>query len=275
MNWNKFELGEVLIDILNSKKDLIDFKKQKVPLKNLIKNISEEINFDFSKAISEKPNIQIIAELKRSSASAGNLQSNLSIEEMAKIYLNNDCAAISVLTEKTKFSGDIKDLRSIVNLSKKFETPILQKDFIFDEYQVYEGKANGASAILLILSILEPSQFKKLFKLIESLNMTPLVEIFSEHELDLALSQGAKVIGINNRDLKKLETSLKVFENLAPLVPKDLTLIAESGIKTVEDVKLMADLGADAILIGETLLKAGDKSDQIIKEMSSIRKNEN
>ncbi|MDP7194062.1 MAG: indole-3-glycerol phosphate synthase TrpC [Dehalococcoidia bacterium] len=275
MNWNKFELGEVLIDILNSKKDLIDFKKQKLPLKNLIKNISEEINFDFSKAISEKPNIQIIAELKRSSASAGNLQSNLSIEEMAKIYLNNDCAAISVLTEKTKFSGDIKDLRSIVNLSKKFETPILQKDFIFDEYQVYEGKANGASAILLILSILEPSQFKKLFKLIESLNMTPLVEIFSEHELDLALSQGAKVIGINNRDLKKLETSLKVFENLAPLVPKDLTLIAESGIKTVEDVKLMADLGADAILIGETLLKAGDKSDQIIKEMSSIRKNEN
>ena len=164
MNWNKFELGEVLIDILNSKKDLIDFKKQKLPLKNLIKNISEEINFDFSKAISEKPNIQIIAELKRSSASAGNLQSNLSIEEMAKIYLNNDCAAISVLTEKTKFSGDIKDLRSIVNLSKKFETPILQKDFIFDEYQVYEGKANGASAILLILSILEPSQFKKLFK---------------------------------------------------------------------------------------------------------------
>tara|TARA_B100000315_G_C14463401_1_gene534819 strand:+ start:128 stop:955 length:828 start_codon:yes stop_codon:yes gene_type:complete len=275
MNWNKFELGEVLIDILNSKKDLIDFKKQKLPLKNLIKNISEEINFDFSKAISEKPNIQIIAELKRSSASAGNLQSNLSIEEMAKIYLNNDCAAISVLTEKTKFSGDIKDLRSIVNLSKKFETPILQKDFIFDEYQVYEGKANGASAILLILSILEPSQFKKLFKLIESLNMTPLVEIFSEHELDLALSQGAKVIGINNRDLKKLETSLKVFENLAPLVPKDLTLIAESGIKTVKDVKLMADLGADAILIGETLLKAGDKSDQIIKEMSSIRKNEN
>ena len=275
MNWNKFELGEVLIDILNSKKDLIDFKKQKLPLKNLIKNISEEINFDFSKAISEKPNIQIIAELKRSSASAGNLQSNLSIEEMAKIYLNNDCAAISVLTEKTKFSGDIKDLRSIVNLSKKFETPILQKDFIFDEYQVYEGKANGASAILLILSILEPSQFKKLFKLIESLNMTPLVEIFSEYELDLALSQGAKVIGINNRDLKKLETSLKVFENLAPLVPKDLTLIAESGIKTVKDVKLMADLGADAILIGETLLKAGDKSDQIIKEMSSIRKNEN
>lgn len=275
MNWNKFELGEVLIDILNSKKDLIDFKKQKAPLKNLIKNISEEINFDFSKAISEKPNIQIIAELKRSSASAGNLQSNLSIEEMAKIYLNNDCAAISVLTEKTKFSGDIKDLRSIVNLSKKFETPILQKDFIFDEYQVYEGKANGASAILLILSILEPSQFKKLFKLIESLNMTPLVEIFSEYELDLALSQGAKVIGINNRDLKKLETSLKVFENLAPLVPKDLTLIAESGIKTVKDVKLMADLGADAILIGETLLKAGDKSDQIIKEMSSIRKNEN
>ena len=272
MNWNKFELGEVLINILNSKKDLIDFKKQKVPLKNLIKNISEEINFDFSKAISEKPNIQIIAELKRASASAGNLQSNLSIEEMAKIYLNNDCAAISVLTEKTKFLGDIKDLKSIFNLSKEFETPILQKDFIFDEYQVYEGKANGASAILLILSILEPSQFKKLFKLIESLNMTPLVEIFSEYELDLALNQGAKVIGINNRDLKKLETSLKVFENLAPLVPEDLILIAESGIKTVEDVKLMADLGADAILIGETLLKAGEKSDQIIKEMSSIRK---
>jgi indole-3-glycerol phosphate synthase len=272
MNWNKFELGEVLINILYSKKDFIDFKKQKVPLNNLTKNISEDINFDFSKAISEKSNIQIIAELKRASASAGNLQSNLSIEEMAKIYLNNDCAAISVLTEKTKFLGDIKDLKSIFNLSKEFETPILQKDFIFDEYQIYEGKANGASAILLILSILEPSQFKKLFKLIESLNMTPLVEIFSEDELDLALNQGTKVIGINNRDLKKLETSFKVFENLAPLVPKDLILIAESGIKTVEDVKLMADLGADAILIGEALLKAGEKSDQIIKEMSSIRK---
>ena len=270
MNWNKFELGEVLIDILNSKKDLIDFKKQKLPLKNLIKNISEEINFDFSKAISEKPNIQIIAELKRSSASAGNLQSNLSIEEMAKIYLNNDCAAISVLTEKTKFSGDIKDLRSIVNLSKKFETPILQKDFIFDEYQVYEGKANGASAILLILSILEPSLFKKLFKLIESLNMTPLVEIFSEYELDLALSQGAKVIGINNRDLKtfKVDTgnTLRIFSNISPSDKKDFVLVSESGINGWVDVEPLVHAGIDAILVGESLMKSSCP-EELVKEL--------
>tara|TARA_B100000029_G_scaffold513914_1_gene614907 strand:- start:4451 stop:5272 length:822 start_codon:yes stop_codon:yes gene_type:complete len=272
MNWNSLELGDVLLKILNSKKDSIEYKKQKNPLKNLIKHVSDEIHFDFYEAISNKPNIQIIAELKRSSASAGNLQTNLSIEEIAKIYLDNNCAAISVLTEKTKFSGDIEDLKSIFNLSKKFKTPLLQKDFIFDEYQIYEGKLNGASAVLLILSILEPSQFKRLFELIESLNMTPLVEIFSEKELELAINQGSKVIGINNRDLKKLETSLKVFENLAPLVPKDLTLIAESGIKSVKHVKLMADLGADAILIGETLLKAGKNCDQIIKEMSSVKK---
>ena len=274
MNWNSFELGDVLLKILNSKKDSIEYKKQKNPLKNLIKHVSDEIHFDFYEAISNKPNIQIIAELKRSSASAGNLQTNLSIEEIAKIYLDNNCAAISVLTEKTKFSGDIEDLKSIFNLSKKFKTPLLQKDFIFDEYQIYEGKLNGASAVLLILSILKPSQFKRLFELIESLNMTPLVEIFSEKELELAINQGSKVIGINNRDLKKLETSLKVFENLAPLVPKHLTLIAESGIKSVKHVKLMADLGADAILIGETLLKAGKNCDQIIKEMSSVKKYE-
>ena len=273
MNWNNnLELGEVLINILNSKKDLIELKKQNAPLNSIINSISEDIHFDFAESISKKPNIQIIAELKRASASAGSLGSDLSLEEMAQIYLENHCAAISVLTEKTRFLGDIRDLSAIFDLSKTYKTPLLQKDFIFDEYQVYEGKANGASSILLILSILKPYQFKYLFELIESLNMTPLVEIFSEQELDLALNQGAKVIGINNRDLKKLETSLKIFEKLAPLVPKDVKLVAESGIKSVKDVKLMADLGADAILIGETLIKAGKKSAQIIKEMSSVKK---
>ena len=273
MNWNNnLELGEVLKNILNSKKDLIELKKQNTPLNSMINNISEETDFNFTESISNSPNIQIIAELKRASASAGNFETGLSLEEMARIYLENNCAAISVLTEKTKFLGDIKDLNTIFKLSKIHKTPLLQKDFIFDEYQVYEGKANGASAILLILAILEPFQFEYLFELIESLNMTPLVEIFSEQELDLALSKGAKVIGINNRDLKKLETSLKNFENLAPLVPKDVILVAESGIKSVKDVQMMADLGADAILIGEALIKAGGRSAEIIKEMSSIKK---
>jgi indole-3-glycerol phosphate synthase len=262
--------GDVLEKILVHKKKLIEENKIKSPINVLDKSIEDNSAPDFL-SIFNSSNVALIAEIKRSSASAGEINKDLDLEKFALDYITSGASAISILTEKTKFSGSISDLKKIGKIGKKTNTPILQKDFIVDEYQILEGALNGASAILIIVSILEEDRLKSLLNLCSEISMPPLVEVFNEKELNVALKYGANIIGINNRNLNNLETSLDVFEKLAPEVPKDKILIAESGLKNIDDVKRMANAGADAVLIGESILINNDIQNHI-KQLSSVKK---
>ena len=265
------KLGSVLKQIIQDKKKLVEESKNKISLEELknktyeiIKPIDFRNIFNFNK-------ISLIAEIKRSSASAGDILPKLNLSDIANTYIKGGVSAISILTEKTRFGGSLSDLKKVASICKNNNVPVLQKDFIFDVYQIYEGAINGASAALIIVSILDEKELNQLIKTCKELSITPLVEIFNEYELNLALDNGADVIGINNRNLNNLETSLKVFEELSPMVPKDKILISESGIKTIEDVKLMSDQGADGVLVGESILKS-ENIDDHIKKLSNIKK---
>ena len=263
--------GPVLEDILLNKSRLIEESKRHNPIVKIEKLLETTNPPPEFKSIFYSDSVSLIAEIKRSSASAGKIFADLNLNEIVSTYVENGASAISILTEKTRFSGDISDLTEVSSITKLSNTPTLQKDFVIDEYQVVEGRANGASAILIIVSILSEQDFKKIIDKCKSVNITPLVEVFTEEELDLALSVDVEVIGINNRNLNNLETSLKVFENLGPKVPKEKFVIAESGLKKVQDVELMAECGADAVLIGESILKNSDMP-SLINQLSSVKK---
>ena len=265
------KLGSILKQIIQDKKKLVEESKNKISLEELKIKTSEIIKpIDF-KNIFNSNEISLIAEIKRSSASAGDILPELNLSDITNTYIKGGVSAISILTEKTRFGGSLSDLKEVASICKNNNVPVLQKDFIFDVYQIYEGAINGASAALIIVSILDEKELNKLIKTCKELSITPLVEIFNEYELNLALDNGADVIGINNRNLNNLETSLKVFEELSPMVPKDKILISESGIKTIEDVKLMSDQGADGVLVGESILKSENINDHI-KKLSNIKK---
>ena len=148
--------------------------------------------------------------------------------------------------------------------------PVLRKDFIVDEYQVYEARAAGADCILLIISILDPGQYADLFRISTAMDMNVLVEIFDAPELETAMAVDPQVIGINNRNLKTLETSLSVFEELAPMVPDDRVRVAESGMKNAADIERMGRAGASAVLVGESLMKAGGDVKQLAEAMAAV-----
>ena len=205
------QLGSVLKQIIKDKKKLVEESKNKVSLQELkIKTteISKPIDF---KNIFDSNEISLIAEIKRSSASAGDILPELDLSNITNTYIEGGVSAISILTEKTRFGGSLSDLKEVASICKKNNVPVLQKDFIFDVYQIYEGALNGASAALIIVSILDEKELNQLIKACKDLSITPLVEIFNEYELHLALNNGADVIVINNRNLNNLETSLKVF----------------------------------------------------------------
>ena len=265
------QLGSVLKQIIHDKKKLVEDNKEKISTQEL-KNKALEVGkpLDFKKIFNNE-NIALIAEIKRSSASAGDILPNLNLGKITNTYIDGGVSAISILTEKTRFGGSVDDLKDVSEICKKHNIPVLQKDFIFDVYQVYEGAINGASAALVIVSILNEKELNEIIQACFKLSITPLVEIFNEIELKLAIDNGAEVIGINNRNLNNLETSLKVFEDLAPKVPNDKILISESGMKTMEDVQLMSEQGADAVLVGESILKSDNIIDHI-KRLAAIRK---
>ena len=265
------QLGSVLKQIIKDKEKLVEETKSKVSLEILMREASKINNpIDF-KNIFKSDEVSLIAEIKRSSASAGVILPELNLSKITNTYVENGVSAISILTEKTRFGGSLSDLREVSSICKRSNVPVLQKDFIFDDNQIYEGAINGASAALIIVSILDEKKLNQLIKTCKKLSLTPLVEIFNEDELKLALDNDADVIGINNRNLNNLETSLKVFEKLSPKVPKDKILISESGIKTIEDVKIMSEQGADGVLVGESILKSNKINDHI-KKLSNIKK---
>ena len=204
--------------------------------------------------------LRLIGEVKRASPSKGVFDADLDAAAQAGRYAAAGASAVSVLTEPSFFAGSIADLRSIrVALGGDADRPaLLRKDFLFDAYQVHEARANGADALLLIVMMLEPAALTDLLALTRAEGLEPLVEVHDEAELEAAIQAGARVIGVNNRDLRDFREDLGTFERLAALAPPEITLVAESAIHTAEDARRMAAAGAHALLVGEALVKTGD-----------------
>jgi indole-3-glycerol phosphate synthase len=219
---------------------------------------------DFAAALRGEK-VALIAEVKKASPSKGVLIEDFDPVALGKTYAENGAAAISVLTDQSFFQGDLKYL---FDVHGSVDVPVLAKEFIISAYQVYGCRAASADAVLLIAAALTDVQLADLHQLIESLRMTALVEVHTEEELARALKIGAKVIGINNRDLRTFEVDLKVTERLLPHVPDHVVLVAESGLSSAEDVKRMGDLGANAVLIGESLVRSPDIA-AAVREFSS------
>lgn len=220
---------------------------------------------DFAGAL-RQAKVALIAEVKKASPSKGVLIENFDPVKIAKTYAENGASAISVLTDKPFFQGDLKylyDVREAVSV------PVLRKDFIIDPYQIYAGRASGADAILLIVAALPDGLMAELHHLIRSLKMAALVEVHDEAELERALKLGATLIGVNNRDLKTFEVDLTITERLAKLIPEGVTLVAESGIRDAADVQQMGSFGAHAVLVGESLVKSGDMA-QAVRDFSGV-----
>lgn len=197
----------------------------------------------------------IIAEIKRSSPSAGHIREGLDPATVARAYSETGAAAISVLTEEDHFSGSLGDIGEV---RQAVVLPVLRKDFITDPYQVYESRAAGADAVLLIARILDRDRLAELLSLVGECGMEALVEVHDEGDLARAVEAGAHVIGVNSRDLATLRVDLGVAEGLLPLVPLGTAKVAESGVRDRAGLERMRTAGADAVLVGEALLKADD-----------------
>ena len=226
---------------------------------------------DFCRAIGSPTSISVIAEMKRSSPSAGVMDLSLDPAQRAQTYCRAGAAAISVLTEQDYFRGSIQDLETAANVAHDHGVAVLEKDFVVDEYQIYQARAAGADTVLLVIAILDPVQYSDLYDVATGMGMEPLVEVFDAKELDVALTSAEpRIIGVNNRNLKTLTTSLDVFPELVKRIPDDVIKVAESGMRSADDVKRMADAGAKAVLVGESLMTADGDPSELISQMATI-----
>ncbi|MFA5400126.1 MAG: indole-3-glycerol phosphate synthase TrpC [Dehalococcoidia bacterium] len=198
--------------------------------------------------------ISLIAEVKKASPSRGLIRPDFDPAEIASTYAEHGAAAISVLTESKYFQGSLDYLKSIKHALRLRRLPLIRKDFIFNPYPVYEARAYGADSLLLIASILDISSLQELLGLAHHLGMDCLVEVHDEADLKKALDCGARIIGINNRDLRTFKVDTAVTRRLRPLVPADRLVVSESGIKAARDITDMEKLKVDAVLIGEALM---------------------
>lgn len=205
--------------------------------------------------------VRVIPEVKRASPSRGAIAAGIDARVVAGDYLAADAAAISVLTDAPFFQGSLADLEAVAGLAHDDATPrpVLRKDFLLDPYQVVEARAHGADAVLLIVPLLRGQVLHAMLAAVRGYGLQALVEVHDEEELAEAVEADAMVIGINNRDLRTFAVDLGTTERLAPLVPRDRLIVAESGIHGPEDVRRLAAAGAHAILVGESLMMAHDR----------------
>ena len=208
----------------------------------------------------EGARLRLIGEIKRASPSRGVIDGELDAAAQAREYAEAGASAVSVLTEPSFFQGGIEDLAAAAEaFGGDMDRPaLLRKDFLFDPYQVVEARAHGADALLLIAMLLPPRALSDLLALTHAQGMEALVEVHDAAELDAAVDAGARVIGVNNRDLRTFDEDLATFERLAPLAPEGVTLVAESAIQNAADAERMAEAGAHALLVGEALVRTGD-----------------
>jgi indole-3-glycerol phosphate synthase len=242
-----------LDDILDSTRKRIDEAQRRVSQDVLEQRIAAaESPRGFASALAGN-GISVIAEIKRATPSAGELNKDLNASDAARAYAHGGAAAISVLTEPDFFWGTLEDLKQ----AKVAGPPILRKDFILDEFQVMESRAEGADALLIIVRILG-DELRHLVSSAKALGMEPLVEVYSEEDLERAAEAGATLIGVNHRDLTTFEVDPERTAKLAPRMPEDATLVALSGVSTRAEVEELEAAGAHAVLVGESLVRASD-----------------
>ena len=202
-----------------------------------------------------EPGLSVIAEVKRRSPSKGHLAEIADPAALAEKYLAGGATAVSVLTEQRRFSGSLADLDAV---RERVPAPLLRKDFMVESYQFYEARAHGADLVLMIVAALSDAELRAFMNLTDALGMTALVETHTEEEVDRAVEAGASIIGVNNRNLKTLDVDITQFGRLAARIPDDRIKVAESGILSVDDARRVRDEGAEAILVGEALVRHGE-----------------
>jgi indole-3-glycerol phosphate synthase len=235
--------------------------------KDKVKSMPQNNTIKFSTSITQKKP-GIIAEIKKASPSEGIIRKDIDVSGIALSYLKNGASAISVVTDKQFFQGDI---HWIAEVKKVVALPVVRKDFVINEKQVYESKAAGADAMLLIAGILEESKLKELYSLCYEVGMESLVEVHTLQELEKALRIGAQIIGINNRNLKSFGVDNSTFSSIANHIPDNKIVVAESGIHSREDLLYMKNAKADAVLIGTHFMRAADPGQALAELISGIQ----
>lgn len=250
--------GQVLDQIMTWKRQEVPKQMAEAPLEQ-VKAFAQLTPppLDFAAALTAQPGASLIAEVKRASPSKGLIANDWDPALIAETYARNGAVAISCLTDTRFFQGQLDYLTEIKERLRAINTdvPVLRKEFIYHEYQVYEARMAGADALLLIVSVLSDSELRTLHELTVSLGMAALVEVHDDEELDRALAADAGIIGVNNRNLKTFEVDIENTARLRARIPAGKVVVGESGIRTKEDVQRMADMGCDAILVGETFCK--------------------
>ncbi len=258
MSPRKSPLITILDEIFANKRREVERQKEAVPPDEMRAAAeAAPLPLDFAAALrSSARRPALIAEVKFASPSRGVLVAEPDALGLAEIYRANGAAALSVLTDERYFHGRLEYLEAIAG--RWPDLPLLRKDFICDPYQLYQARRAGADAVLLIAAMLSPAELGRLHSLACRLGLAPLVEVHSEEEVKMALDCGATLVGINNRDLRDFSVSLETALRLRPLLPAGVTVVAESGIQTPQDVRRLAEAGVDAILVGEALVTAPD-----------------
>jgi indole-3-glycerol phosphate synthase len=247
----------ILDEIASYARERVSKTKEIVPLRDVKDNAFSlpKGNFSFENAL-KNTDISFICECKKASPSKGLIAENFPYLDIARDYEKAGADCISVLTEPRWFLGSDEYLKEIV---AAVNIPCLRKDFTVDEYMIYEAKNLGASAVLLICSILSREQVKEYIGICDELGLSALVETHDEKEVEMALDAGARIIGVNNRNLKDFTVDTENSRRLRELIPRNVIFVSESGVKSAEDVKILRQIGADAVLVGETLMRAEDK----------------
>ncbi len=251
----------ILDTIVAHKRTELSVEHDQVPLSELKSKLTDAPpTQDFFGAITKSDTTNLIAEVKKKSPSKGIIRADFDPLQIAYTYQENSAAAISVLTDRQFFDGNLSYLSSIreaVNL------PLLRKDFTIDPYHIFQARAAGADAVLLIVAVLTPDELKEYIEISCSLSLASLVEVHTEAELEIALDADAEIIGINNRDLRTFRTTLDTTFKLLELIPEGKAVVSESGIYTRDDVAALRAVGVNAILVGESLMRSQDIGEKV------------
>jgi indole-3-glycerol phosphate synthase len=259
----------ILTEIFNHKRGEVEAQKKRVPFAELFRQAEmAKPPLDFAGALRRNRQTALIAEVKKGSPSKGVMAENFDPLGLAQTYAANGASAISVLTDEKYFGGSLDYLRGIAALT--LGVPLLRKEFICDPYQIYEARAAGADAVLLIVAELSDHQLRVFQTLIRKLGMVALVEVHTRTELTRALNIGATLVGINNRNLHDFSVSLDTTRTLRPLLSPEITVVAESGIRSADDVN---GLNVDAVLVGEAIVRSEDVAAKV-RELAGIKRGE-
>ena len=255
--------ASILDKIIYAKMKSLAIKKQQIPIEKLIKNM-ERVNLpkNFSGSLMGDK-VMLIAEMKKASPSKGLIAETYEPKDIALQYSEANVAAISILTDGQFFQGDLSHLEDVSNILNNTSIPIFRKDFIIDEYQIYESRLYGADSLLLMVSVLDKKQLKHFINICNTLWIQPLVETHNQKELQIALDCGAEIIGINHRDLRDFSMDMNLVEKLRPFIPQGKIIVAESGIDTYQDIQKMKSLEVNAVLVGESIMKARNIKNKI------------